>query len=75
MRRTQANDKWLIPGEFNTQTNCFYVSWCMLKWRDEFVQAYAAWLAGETKKYPDFNERAHSMKVEKLGGPAKGSIQ
>ena len=37
MRRTKANDTWLIPGEFNTQTNCFYVSWCMFKWRDEFV--------------------------------------
>ena len=36
----------------------------MLKWRDEFVKAYASWLAGETSKYPDFNERAKSKKKE-----------
>jgi len=25
IRRTKANNVWLVPGEFNTQTNCFEV--------------------------------------------------
>ena len=64
MRRTKANETWLIPGRFNTQINCFYVSWCMRKYQDEFLRVYASWLEGTSKQYPDFNEKAKSKKKE-----------
>ena len=64
IRRTKANDVWLVPGEFNTQTNCFYVSWCMLQKPLEFLEGYTGWLEGSTTKYPDFNEQAKSKKKE-----------
>ena len=58
MRRTKANEKWLVPGEFNTQKNCFYVSFCMLHRAQAFLTLYAEWLEGGTSKYPDFNQAA-----------------
>jgi len=59
----------LVPGEFNTQTNCFDVSWCMLKNQNEFLQGYAAWLEGTSKQYPDFNRTGipkTNAQIEKL---------
>ena len=63
-RRTKANEIWCVPGEWNTQTNCFYVSWCMLQNRERFLTQYAMWLEGTQGDYPNFNDEAKSKKKE-----------
>ena len=64
MRRTIANKTWLVPGEYNTQTNCFYVAWCMLQNPSKFLTEYAEWLEGKRTGYPNFNDAAKSKKKE-----------
>ena len=62
MRRTDANEIWLVPGEWNTQQNCFYVSWAMLLNKERFAVQYADWLEGKQESYPAFKESAHHKK-------------
>ena len=37
-RRTDVTKTWLVPGEYNTQENCFYVSWGMLNNKERFAR-------------------------------------
>ena len=61
-RRSDVNETWLVPGDWNSQENCFYVSLEMLKKKERFATQYLEWLKGSRKSYPDFNEAAHNKK-------------
>ena len=63
MRNTKANKTWLIPGEWNTQMNCFYVAWAMLKNKKRFGGEYADWLEGKRSTYPEYKAAATEKKV------------
>ena len=53
-RRTVANTRYLIPGEFQTCENCFYVAWGHLMDPTRFANEYSEWLEGTRQYYPDF---------------------
>ena len=61
MRRTVANQLWLIPGEYNTQENCFYVSWGMCNDPKKFAEGYLRYLRDE-QPFPDFKDYASKKK-------------
>lgn len=61
-RRTEVTKTWLVPGEYNTQENCFYVTWGMLKNKERFVREYVEWLEGTRKAYPNFKDYAKDKK-------------
>lgn len=64
-RRDKANAIWMIPGEYQTQTNCFYIAIEMLKRKNEFLDLYAKWIADPgAHKYPSFAAQACSKKKE-----------
>ena len=64
MRRSVATETWLIPGEYQTQQNCFYFAMAMLKNSERFVEEYANWLEGNGK-YPQFANAATMLKRNK----------
>tara|TARA_R110002072_G_scaffold302304_1_gene484656 strand:+ start:169 stop:4098 length:3930 start_codon:yes stop_codon:yes gene_type:complete len=70
-RRTEANKTWLVPGEWNTQINCFYVAWAMAMDKARFATEYADWLEGKRKSYPEYKQQAQHKKTHAKQALAK----
>ena len=63
-RRTGANTQYLIPGEYQTCENCFYVAWGHLMDSNRFANEYAEWLEGTRQYYPDFKNYGTKKKSD-----------
>lgn len=61
-RHPMATKTWLIPGEYNTQENCFYYAWGMCNDPVRFANEYLEWLTGKRSTYPDFKNYAKKKK-------------
>ena len=71
--RTVATKIWLVPGEYNTQKNCFYWAWGMLACKERFAREYSEWLNGSREAYPCFRDYANKKKRHMLdSAKAKG---
>jgi hypothetical protein len=63
-RRTVANTQYLIPGEYQTCENCFYVAWGHLMDPTRFANEYAEWLEGTRQYHPDYKCYASKKKSD-----------
>ena len=69
-RRTDMNQQFLIPGEYETQTNCYYVAKEMLKKQELFIDQYAEFLEGAAPR-PNFTKQAKKQKHQSIASSSK----
>ena len=73
-RRTAANKIWFVPGEYQTQENCFYYAWGMLNNKAKFATEYCDWLEEERRCYPSYKDYAKKKKHNMKEAAAKKRV-